>query len=91
MNALLQCAVYLGVLLLLVKPLGAYMFRVFEGDRQPLGYTTFDALTHSSNEQPEHPVSTPDPGDPTYLDPKTAAMVREFLTRMRGLRRRPER
>ena len=31
MNALLQCAVYLGVLLLLVKPLGAYMADVYEG------------------------------------------------------------
>jgi potassium-transporting ATPase potassium-binding subunit len=31
MNALLQCAVYLGVLLLLVKPLGAYMANVYEG------------------------------------------------------------
>ncbi len=31
MNALLQCAIYLGVLLLLVKPLGAYMADVYEG------------------------------------------------------------
>ena len=31
MNALLQYAVYLGVLLLLVKPLGAYMANVYEG------------------------------------------------------------
>jgi K+-transporting ATPase ATPase A chain len=31
MNALVQCAVYLGVLLLLVKPLGAYMADVYEG------------------------------------------------------------
>src|SRR6267378_2819154 len=31
MNALLQCAVYLGVLLLLVRPLGAYMADVYEG------------------------------------------------------------
>ncbi|HSU64031.1 MAG TPA: potassium-transporting ATPase subunit KdpA [Burkholderiales bacterium] len=31
MNALLQCAIYLGVLLLLVKPLGAYMAHVYEG------------------------------------------------------------
>src|SRR5258708_23538751 len=31
MNALLQCAIYLGVLLLLVKPLGAYMASVHEG------------------------------------------------------------
>jgi K+-transporting ATPase ATPase A chain len=31
MNALLQYAIYLGVLLLLVKPLGAYMADVYEG------------------------------------------------------------
>ena len=31
MNALLQCAVYLGALLLLVKPLGAYMANVYVG------------------------------------------------------------
>jgi K+-transporting ATPase ATPase A chain len=31
MNALLQCAIYLGVLLLFVKPLGAYMADVYEG------------------------------------------------------------
>ncbi|HXM80833.1 MAG TPA: potassium-transporting ATPase subunit KdpA [Burkholderiales bacterium] len=31
MNALLQYAIYLGVLLLLVKPLGAYMANVYEG------------------------------------------------------------
>jgi K+-transporting ATPase ATPase A chain len=31
MNALLQYAVYLGVLLLLVKPLGTYMANVYEG------------------------------------------------------------
>jgi len=31
MNALLQVAIYLGVLLLLVKPLGAYMADVYEG------------------------------------------------------------
>ena len=31
MNAFLQCAIYLGVLLLLVKPLGAYMADVYEG------------------------------------------------------------
>ena len=31
MNALMQCAVYLGVLVVLVKPLGAYMAHVYEG------------------------------------------------------------
>jgi K+-transporting ATPase ATPase A chain len=31
-----QIALFVVVLLVLVKPAGAYMFRVFEGDRQPL-------------------------------------------------------
>src|SRR5438309_7225456 len=31
-----QIALYFLVLLLLIKPAGAYMFRVFEGNRQPL-------------------------------------------------------
>ena len=34
-NALLQIGLYLGVLLLLVKPLGWYMARVYQG--QPCG------------------------------------------------------
>ncbi|MBK6423493.1 MAG: potassium-transporting ATPase subunit KdpA [Gemmatimonadetes bacterium] len=36
-NALLQLALYLGVLLALVKPLGSYMARVYEGEPHPLG------------------------------------------------------
>lgn len=36
-NNLMQCIVYLGVLLLLVKPLGLYMARVYEGAPTPLG------------------------------------------------------
>jgi K+-transporting ATPase ATPase A chain len=32
----LQIALFFAVVLALTKPLGAYMFRVFEGDRQPL-------------------------------------------------------
>ena len=38
MNAIgwLQIIVFIGIITLLVKPLGIYMFRVFEGDRQPL-------------------------------------------------------
>ena len=36
-NALLQIGLYLAVLLLLVKPLGSYMARVYEGERLLLG------------------------------------------------------
>jgi len=32
-NGLFQIGLYLAVLLLLVKPLGAYMARVFQGER----------------------------------------------------------
>ncbi|HSQ02702.1 MAG TPA: potassium-transporting ATPase subunit KdpA, partial [Burkholderiales bacterium] len=32
-NGVLQIVVYLGVLLVLTKPLGAYMARVYEGER----------------------------------------------------------
>lgn len=32
-NAIIQIVLYLGILLLLVKPLGAYMARVYEGER----------------------------------------------------------
>jgi len=35
-NGWLQILLYGGVVLLLTKPLGAYMYRVFEGDSQPL-------------------------------------------------------
>jgi K+-transporting ATPase ATPase A chain len=35
-NGWLQILVFFGVLLLLTKPLGVYMYRVFEGERQPL-------------------------------------------------------
>jgi len=35
----LQILVFFGVILALTRPLGAYMFRVFEGDRQPLPRT----------------------------------------------------
>src|SRR6266567_290809 len=38
MNAIgwLQILLFIAVILALVKPFGIYMFRVFEGDRQPL-------------------------------------------------------
>jgi len=36
----------------------------FEGDRQPRGYTTFDAAAGAYVEDPNHPVSTPNPNDP---------------------------
>lgn len=37
MYALLQFALFLGIILLLAKPLGIYMQRVFHGERHPLG------------------------------------------------------
>jgi hypothetical protein len=52
----------------------------FEGDRQPRGYTVFDPATGAYIEDPNHPVSTPDPHDPALsgaasapsMDPHTA-------------------
>ena len=35
-NGWLQILIYSLVILMVTKPLGIYMFRVFEGDRQPL-------------------------------------------------------
>jgi hypothetical protein len=36
----------------------------FEGDRQPRGYTRFDPAADAYVEDPNHPVSTPNPNDP---------------------------
>ncbi len=72
------------------RPIG-WVIANFEGDRQPRGYTTFDPISETSIEEPNHPVSTPDPGDPTFLDPKSAEMVRQLVKRLRGMKRRPRR
>jgi hypothetical protein len=72
------------------RPIG-WTIANFEGDRQPLGYTTFNPVTQTSVEEPNHPVSTPDPGDPPFLDPKTAEMVWQFVTHLRSLKRHPKR
>jgi hypothetical protein len=72
------------------RPIG-WTIANFEGDRQPLGYTTFDRATQTIIEEPNHPVSTPDPGDPTFLDPKTAEMVRQLVEGLRRLRSRGKR
>lgn len=72
------------------RPIG-WVIANFEGDRQPLGYTTFDPETQTAVEEPNHPVSTPDPGDPTFLDPKSAQMVEKLVARLRGLNNRSQR
>ncbi len=72
------------------RPIG-WIIANFEGDRQPLGYTTFDPATQTFIEQANHPVSTPDPGDPTYLDPETALMVRRFVDARRAFQNRAKR
>jgi hypothetical protein len=71
------------------RPIG-WVVANFEGDRQPLGYTTFDAATQTIVEEPHHPVSTPDPGDPNlaYLDPGTREMTRQVAQTISGLNRR---
>jgi hypothetical protein len=72
------------------RPIG-WVIANFEGDRQPLGYTTFDRATKTSIEGPNHPVSTPEPGDPTFLDPKAAAIVRRLIEGMRSMKQRSKR
>jgi len=72
------------------RPIG-WVIANFEGDRQPLGYTTFDKKTQTAIEEPNHPVSTPDPGDPTYLDPKTAAVMQQVVKALRNMKHGHER
>lgn len=72
------------------RPMG-WTIANFEGDRQPRGYTTFDPVTQTSVEDPNHPVSTPDPGDPAFLDPKTAQLVERIAEGLRAMKRRSRR
>jgi hypothetical protein len=72
------------------RPIG-WIIANFEGDRQPRGYTTFDPITQTSIEDPNHPVSTPDPGDPKYFDPKLAQMVQRVVDGMRAMQNRARR
>jgi hypothetical protein len=72
------------------RPIG-WTIASFEGDRQPRGYTTFDPITQTSIEQPKHPVSGPNPGDPPFLDPRTAEMVRQLAQMLRRMTQHPRR
>jgi hypothetical protein len=54
----------------------------FEGDRQPRGYTIFDLTIDAYVEDPDHPVSTPNPGDPALSGAggaQSATDARTFL------------
>ncbi len=68
------------------RPIG-WTIANFEGDRQPLGYTSFDPVTQTFIEEPNHPVSTPDPGDPSFLDPETAQLVHQLAKGLRTMNR----
>jgi hypothetical protein len=48
------------------RPIG-WAIASFEGDRQPLGYTTFDPNTQTFLEEVNHPVSAANPNDFTFL------------------------
>jgi hypothetical protein len=48
------------------RPIG-WTIANFEGDRQPLGYTTFNPNTQMSEEDDDHPVSYPNNDDYNYL------------------------
>jgi hypothetical protein len=71
------------------RPIG-WVIANFEGDRQPLGYTTFNPITQTSVEEPNHPVSTPDPGDVdlAYLDPKARELMHQVAQATSQLGRR---
>jgi hypothetical protein len=57
----------------------------FEGDRQPVGYSWFDLDTSTYSEDPDHPVSTANPGvDPMPLDASTEKIISAVITVLGG-------
>jgi hypothetical protein len=57
----------------------------FEGDSQPLGYSWYDQTTHAYTEDPDHPVSTPNPGaDPMPMDATTEQTIAAVITILGG-------
>ena len=62
------------------RPIG-WAIANFEGDRQPLGLHDFRPGTQTFLEEPDHPVSTANPSDSTFLDPRMEEALRQFLTR----------
>jgi hypothetical protein len=58
----------------------------FEGDTQPLGYSTYDESTNSFKELADRPLSTPNPNEPFQLDAETVAFVESFVPLVRGER-----
>jgi potassium-transporting ATPase potassium-binding subunit len=69
LNGLLQIALYLGLLVLLVKPLGLYMARVFNGER------TFLDLVLRPVERLLYRISGVDPRQEQHWTTYTAAML----------------
>jgi potassium-transporting ATPase potassium-binding subunit len=68
-NSLLQIALYFGVLVLLIKPLGLYMARVFNGER-----TVLDPVLRPV-ERLIYRLSGLDPGEEQHWTTYTAAML----------------
>jgi hypothetical protein len=57
----------------------------FEGDAQPVGYSWFDPSTETYTEDPNHPVSTLNPGpDPMPLDAATEQIVQTAILFLQG-------
>ncbi len=57
----------------------------FEGDSQPVGYSWFDPSTNTFSEDPNHPVSTPNPyPDPMPVDATTEAFIGMVISALGG-------
>jgi hypothetical protein len=57
----------------------------FEGDSQPVGYSWFDPSTGTYTEDPNHPVSTPNPyPDPMPVDATTDAFIGMVISALGG-------
>jgi hypothetical protein len=57
----------------------------FEGDSQPVGYSWFDPSTGTYTEDPNHPVSTPNPyPDPMPMDANTEAFIAMVISALGG-------
>jgi hypothetical protein len=57
----------------------------FEGDSQPLGYSWYDTTKNAYTEDPDHPVSTPTPGDdPMPMSAATLQLISQVITILGG-------
>jgi hypothetical protein len=61
--------------------LGGWQIANFEGDSQPMGFSWYDTTTNSYQENPNAPVSSPNPGmDPAPIDATTTKVLDFIIT-----------